>query len=107
MSATSWLRLRRPSAVQRARFASARAVGFTGRVQESPRLEVEAERSELEVRRHLQQQVIRVIRDPDLRAAVLREDSLCLDRGADDERVEPARGNFDRIATQDFELNGI
>src|SRR6476620_7618215 len=73
------LPVRRSPVVQRVTFASMRAVGLTGGVHELPRLEVQAERAELEVRRHLEQQVIRVVRDPDLRSTILREDPLGLD----------------------------
>src|SRR5262249_37001066 len=52
------LRLRRSRTTQRAVVGSRRAVHVIRRLLELPRLEVEAERPELEVRRHLQQHVI-------------------------------------------------
>src|SRR5882762_9001368 len=70
-------------------------------------LEIEIERSELELRFQLKHDVLLVVRKPHLGASILGKDSLGLDHRLDDNRIKSSGGNLYPFPAHDPDADRI
>src|SRR5579883_1318765 len=96
--------------VRRSRPRVAGRFGHAVRGRAAPGLvvtQVQIERAEAQLRLHLQDDVRGIVREPDLRLAMLREDATRLDDRLHDDGVERARRHLDPLPAQDADRDRV